>query len=345
MAGFSSQAGAVILRTQTVAGTYNADTGTAGVGIKLRSGSLGPSRELLIPDPEIGGGRDVVDANLGTVAWSGDYEFYLRINSFLTLLKAALGTADAPVTATGVVTHTITPSDAAALPFLSIEEGVGSNLETYRYTDAVVNTLHLEAEANGYLMGTAGMIAAKQTAGNTRTPSPLWDNTPMFIGSNITVTYNGVTLPAKSFSLDINNNFEDDDFRLGSFYLGDLTPKRREVTATFNIREASSALWRTAVYGSPAAVAPGGVTNKQELVIHFETYDDIPGGTPATKYQADITIPKFVLSPYALSASGDDIIESDLDGQGIRPVPGTPLMTVVAKTDAVTGGGGGATIA
>jgi hypothetical protein len=343
--GFSSQAGQVILRSQAVAGTYQADTGTAGVGIKLRGGSLAPNRDLLIPDPEIGGGRDVVDANLGTVAWSGDYEFYLRMNSFLTLLYGALGIKAAPVTATGVVTHTLTPADTAGLPLLSIEEGIGANMETYRYTDAVVNTLHLEAEANGYLQGTAGIIAGRQLAGASRTAVPGWDNTPMTVGSNITVTYNSIALPAKSFSLDINNNFEDDDFRLGSFFLGDLTPKRREITATFNIRESSSALWRQAVYGSAAATAPGGLTGKQELVIAFQTYDDIPGGTPATKYQATITIPKFALSPYALSVSGDDIIENDLDGQALRPVAATPILTVVAKTDATAGGGGGAVIA
>jgi len=345
MAAFSSQAGQVILRTQSVQGTFPSDIVTAGVGIKLRSGALGPNRDLLIPDPEIGGGRDVVDANLGAVSWSGDYEFYLRMNSFLTLLKAALGTAAAPVTATGVVTHTITPSDAAALPYLGIEEAVGASMETFNYTDAVVNTLHIEAEANGYLMGTASMIAAKQVAGATRTGSPLFDNTPMFVGSNITLTYNSVTLKAKSFSLDINNNFEDDDFQLGSFYLNSLVPKRREITVGFTVREADITLWRTAVYGSSAVTQPGGTTNKQQLVISFSSYDDIPGGTPATKYNASFTIPKFALKPYALSVSGDDIIDDDIEGQALRPVFGTPAITVVAKTDAVTGGGGGAVIA
>jgi hypothetical protein len=345
MAAFSSQAGQVILRTQAVQGTFQADTSTAGVGIKLRSGSLGPNRDLLIPDPEIGGGRDVVDANLGAVSWSGDYEFYLRMNSFLTLLYAAMGIKAAPVTATGVTTHTITPSDAAALPYLSIEEAIGASMETYNYTDAVVNTLHIEAEANGYLMGTASFVAAKQIAGATRTATPLFDNSPMYVGSNITLTYNSVTLKAKSFSVDINNNFEDDDFQLGSFYLNSLVPKRREITVGFTVREADISLWRSAVYGSSAAVAPGGVTNKQQLVISFLSYDDIPAGTPPTKYQATFTIPKFALKPYSLSVSGDDIIDDDIEGQALRPVAATPIMTVVAKTDATAGGGGGAVIA
>lgn len=334
--GYSSQAGQVILRTQTVLGTYNADTGTAGVGVKLRSGGLGTNRDLLIPDPEIGGGRDVSDAYLGASSWSGDYEFYARVDALATMLKAALGTAAAPVTATGVTTHTITPSDAAALPYLSIEEAIGNGLEVYRYNDAVVNSLHLEAEANGYLMGTAGIIGAKQVAGAVRTPAPLWDETPMIVGTNITVTYNAVTLPAKSFSLDIANNFEDDDFRLGSFFLGDLTPKRREVTASFGIRESDSALWRQATYGLPAATQVGGLTTKNALVITCKTYETIPAGTPLTEYTLTITIPKFALTPYSLEASGDDIIESDIEGQALRPLIATPLMTAVVKTGKVT---------
>lgn len=334
--GFSSQSGQVIFRSQAVQGTYQADTGTAGVGVKLRGGSLGPNRELMIPDAEIGGGRDVVDAYLGAVSWSGDYEMYGRVDALTTLLKACLGTAAAPATVTGVTTHTITPTDSGTLPYLSVEENIGGTLETFQYTDAVVNTLHLEADANGYLMATAGLIGAKQTAGNTKTATPVWDNTPMIVGTNITVTYNGVSLPAKSFSLDINNNVEDDDFRLGSFYIGDLTAKRREITASFGIRESSSALWRQAVYGVSTATAPGGLTTKNQLVITCQTYEDIVGGTPATKNSLTLTIPKFALNPYGLDPSGDDVIENDVDGQALRPDTATAILTAAVKTAKAT---------
>lgn len=328
--GYSSQAGHVLFRTQAAQGVYQADTGTAGLAMKLTGGSLGPNRELLIPDPEIGGGRDIADAYLGAVSWAGDYEFYVRMDSLPTLLQAVFGTSGTATT-TGVSTHTITPSNAAQLPYLSIEEKIGAGLETYHYIDAVVNTFHLECEANGYLSGTAGLIAAKQSAGETPTAVPVVDDSPLTVGTNITVTYNAITVPAKSFSFDVDNQFEDDDFRLGSFYLGDLTPKRRDVKAGFAIRESSSAMWRQAVYGTTGAVAPGGIVTKSALVITATTYEDIVGGTPLTKASVQITIPKFALTPYSLEVSGDDIIESDIEGQALKPVSATDICTVVVK--------------
>lgn len=324
--GYSSQSGQVVLRSQPTPGVFAADLGTAGVGVKLRGGSLGTSRELLIPDAEIGGGRDVVDGYLGAVSWSGDYEFYARMDSLATLLRACLGNATStPDVGAEFSTHTITPTDSGSLPYLSIEEAIAGDLEIFNYHDAVVNTFHLEAEANGYLQGTAGVIAKRQVAGATKTATPVWDNTPMIVGTNIFVTYNGVTLPAKNFSLDINNNVEDDDFRLGSFYIGDLTAKRREITASFGIRAESSALWRQATYGLDTATAPSGVPQKKELKITMSTYEMI--GASAQPYSLELTIPKFVLSPFTLEVSGDDILENDIEGQAIRPDTAVGIMS------------------
>lgn len=332
--GYGSQAGRVILRTQTTPGTYNADTGSAGIAMRLRSGALGANRDLLIPDAEIGGGRDVSDAYLGAVSWSGDYEFYARIDSFLTLAKACLGVAAAPVTATGVTTHVVTPSDSSALPFLSIEERISSGLETFNYNDAVVNTLHLEADANGYLMGTVGLIGARQVAGATPTDDATvtWDTTPMYVGTNILVTYNSITLPAKSFSLDINNNFEDDDFRLGSFFIGDLTPKRREITASFSIRHEDSAIWRQATYGTPTATQVGGLVTKAPLTFQIDAYEDIPASAPAEKYSLNLDFSQFALKPFSFSPSGDDVLENDVEGQALRPDPLVDALTITGKT-------------
>jgi hypothetical protein len=328
--GYSSQAGAVGFMTQATPDTFPATFDTASRFMKLRSGQLSPNRELLVTDPEIGGGRDTVDAYLGAVAYSGDYEAYVRLEALCTIMKAAFGTA-VSVTTTGVTTHTFTPLDSATLPFLAVQENIGGGLEKFNYTDAVVNTLHVECDANGYLMCTFGMIARKQTAGITPDATPSFDDSFLIVGTNISVTYGGVTLPAKSFSFDMTNNFEDDDFRLGSFFIGDLTAKSREFTGSVSIRPTDSVLWKKAVNGAASAVVPGGLTNKEQLVITMTTYEDIVAGTPLTKESLTLTLPKVALEPYGLEQSGDDIIENDINWRGLRPVFATPACTAVIK--------------
>jgi hypothetical protein len=338
--GFSSQSGQILFREQATPGTFQADLPTAGVAMRTRSGTLSSNRELLIPDPEIGGGRDVNDAYLGPVSFSGDVEFYARMNSITSLLYGVLGAKAHSSTGVGtaeVHEHTITPIDVGSLPLYSVEEAVADGFEVFRYNDAKINTFHLEADANGYLMGTVGLIAKRQIAGATRTDAadpagdgsdpPLWDETPMTVGTNILVTYAGLTLPAKSFSFDVNNNIEDDDFRLGSLYLGDMTEKRREVTMGVSIRPEDSDLWRQATYGTTAATQAGGLTTKDEVVITMSTYEVI--GTSVANYDLEITVPQAIIAPYSVEPSGDDVIENDLEIRAVRPSAATPILTAV----------------
>jgi len=334
--GFSSQNGYIMLRSQSVAGTYQADTGTAGIAVKLRSGTLAPTRELLIPDPEIGGSRDMPDALLGTIAWAGDYEMYARFKELTIILKALLG-APTTATTTGVTTHTYNPV-STALPILSIEENIGGTFETFRYNDVKVNTFHMEAEANGYLMATVGMIAKNQIAGATATnpAGTLYDNSPLITGTNISITLNAVTLQAKSFTLDVNNNMEDDDFRLGSFFLGEITEKRRDVQASIVLRPVDSGIWRQAVYGTAASTAPTCMPTKQPVVITMTSCDIIPGGTPNTPYTLTVTLPNAVLKPHAVTPNGDDVIEETIEIQALRPSLAANAATFVLKNDVAT---------
>jgi hypothetical protein len=337
--GFQSQSGYLVLKAQTTPGTFEATTPTTGVGFYTRSGGLSPNRDLLVPDPEIGGIRDVVDAYLGPVSYTGDVEVYARMKHMATFLKMVMGSVSSAAV-TGVSTHTVTPVDTTALPWYSAEQNVAGTYDTFRYTDVKANTFHLEADANGYLMGTVGMIAKTQLAGVTPITSAsfagLADASPLVVGTNITVTYNAVTLPAKSMSFDFNNNLEDDDFRLGSLTLGDVTEKRRDVTVGLTIRPQDSGIWRQAVYGTAAATGPGGVTTKQAVVITMSTYEDMPTGTPATKYSLTLTIPKAIIAPFGLEPSGDDVIEHDIEMRAVRPATATPIITAVVKTEQAT---------
>ena len=337
--GISSQPGHVGIKTQAAKGAYldpGAVAPNQGVFMYLRSGALGGNRELMIPDPEIGGHRDIPDANLGPISFSGEYDFYARMEALATLLKGALGGASTTGSTVLGYTHTITGADT--IPWLSVEEKIGNGFEVFKYTDAKINTLHLEADANGYLMGTAGLVALSQ-ATTTATASGVQrrDTSSLLVGTSITVAWNAVSLPAKSFSLDINNNLEDDDFRLGSLFLGDITEKRREVTMGVTIRPNDAALWKTAMWGGPSATVPGGQVFKDDVLITVSSYEDIPGTTgPTVKYSATFTIPFAAIAPFSVTPSGDDVIEHDIEIRALRPVPATPIITAVVKNSYAT---------
>lgn len=335
MGSFSSQSGQVIVRSQTAPGIPNSDLETAGVAVRLRSGSMAINRDVLTLDPEIGGGRDTGDAYLGPANYSGDYEMYPRFESIGSFLLGGFGSVNT-VTTAGLSAHTFTPVDGQ-LPFMTVYEEISDAFERYLYTDAVVNTLHFEADANGLMQATAGMIAREQETGVADIDgSDLFDTTATGTGSSVFITYKNLALPAKSFSWDLTNNVEDDDFRLGSLIVADLTAKEREITGSVSIRHKDALLLRQASLGTPTATEVGGLTTKEEMTIELRSYATIPGVTPATPYSLKFVMPYVMFSPAAAAPSGSDVLENDLEFTALRLDPSQPIMTAVLKNGQTT---------
>jgi hypothetical protein len=268
------------------------------------------------------------------VSWGGDYEFYARADSPHHSAEGGFGVAGS-VTTVAVTTHTFTPADTAALPFLSIEEKIGCRARDVQLHGR--RRQHPAPRGRGQRVpagnGRDHRRASRRRCHADRRPD-LGQQPAVRRHEHHPDVQQRVSLPAKSFSIDFTNNFEDDDYRLGSFYIGDLTPASREVTASFSIREKDSSLWRQAVYGVSSATTPGGLTTKSDLVITMQTYENVTG---TTKGSITLTIPKFALNPYGLNASGADIIESDISGQALRPNPADPIctLTVVSANDTI----------
>lgn len=331
--GFSSQPGQLGFGIQSVRGTPVAATKF----MRLRSGSLGGNRDLLIPDPEIGGSRDTTNAYLGPIFFSGDLDFYPRMQSLAILAYGVFG-AKSSTTVAGpplIGTHVITPANT--LPWLTIEERLGTGLSSFQYTDAKVNTLHLEGEANGYIMGTAGLLALSQISGFTAQPSPVYDLTPMMTGTMVTIDLNGDSFCVKNFAIDINNNIEDNDFCMGSNVLHDAVEKQRELTMSFTYRPDNDDLWTAAMYGDPAATAPlAGPAYQGAFSVLIESFETIGAVVSGTPYSVLIEVPHAAITPFKITPSGDDVIQIDLEVTAIRPTTGTPLATITVVDNIAT---------
>lgn len=343
--GFQSQVGQIGLRTQTASGAYQ-DPGAAGLGIFMRhkSGGISPNRELIEPDPEIGGDPDTPGLVLGAASYTGDIEAYTRFQYLPTVLQALSGAGSVASTTTGatqgvdlVGTHVITPQDQGILPQLSIEEAV-STLDAYRYFDAVISDFSFEIEPNGYMMNTLSVLSPNQEAGITRTATPSIDTTPLSVGTSMVVTIGGVAsaICVRSLSGEYNNNIEDDVFCLGKVGLTDLTPKRREFTLSTTIRPDNVDFWRAANYGSTAATtAQSGAAFETDVNINVKSFQTIGTGV-ADQFELDINIPVCTITPFAHDPSGDDVIEWDVDFRAVRPNQATPFATFTVKNDLAT---------
>lgn len=330
--GFTAQSGQVIFATQTAPGVPvdPADLATDGISVRIRSGSLGGDREMIVAEPEVGGGRDTSDANIGAVKFAGDYEAYLRFEAIAFFLANALGTkATVQVSgATGAWEHTITPVDGQ-IPFMTVYEEISSGFERFIYSDVVVNTFHLEAGGvNDLVSMTAGLIGREvETNASPIDGTTLQDVTSTVAGTSVKIKYAGTDFALKSFSLDITNNFEDDNFVLGSFYLDDLTAKSREVSASGTVRHKDNRAFRQALFGSPTATDIGGITTKEPLQIVITSFENIVGATPATKYSLTLDLPKVMFEPFAIEVSGDDALENEVSMRAVRPDTAVDIIT------------------
>lgn len=90
---------------------------------------------------------------------------------------------------------------------------------------------------------------------------------------------------------------------------------------------------KQALFGSAAATQVGGLVTKKPLTISIQSYEDIPGATPAVKFKVDITIGKAAFEPFAFAPSGDDAFENDIAIRALRPDPGVDIMSVLVTND------------
>lgn len=306
---YNSQTGHFGVRVQDIKGTFKIPQ----FFFKLTSGGLGSDSELIIPDPEIGGNRDLQAAYPGSVRYSGDYNFYFRPEDLAVLVYAALGGVTVSGyggACAGVYRHKITPENT--LPWLSVEEKINDTMDVFHYTDVKVNTLRFEISGNGLLTGTASMIGITQS-GCASPEVYVPETAPILTSHPSSVILDESLMYVRSASFEINNNLEDDDYRVGRRTLGDIGEHRRELSVSLTIRPDSIDVYRKAVNGAVNACMPGCDAYESDVTLNFETCDDLIKAGCAHKWAMQIVIPHAIWNPFTIEPSGDDTIEHELN--------------------------------
>lgn len=322
----TAQEGYFALAKQTAQGTVNTATTN---GYRVTSMDAGSVSDLLEADPEIGGGRDLDTAGVafGSVHVEGTIDAYARYDLFGHFLLALGFTAPAPVqdAATGAWTHTFTPS-ASGFTWYTLETNWGRNRAIRRYIDAVLNSLELSVAGDDWV--TAGMEWLALTETWQASPSvPTYaspDPIGTFLGSKIVLDGLG-TYRLSEMSATIANNFTNDEAVVGQRSLVDLTPKRRDVTFSGNVKINPAAptgvtdLYRAALWGSKTATAVSDTAEPYHTSATLTFGSPKLVGTSTTvRYGVELALPDVVLSAFPLGGSGDDVTEATIEGRAVK---------------------------
>jgi hypothetical protein len=322
-----SEEGYIGLAKQVASGTYV----TPASYMYVKSCDIGPETDLMIPDAEIGSNRDITEAYVGPVKYTGKIDFNLRPNAFGYLLLGATGacTSSGIAGQTGAYGHNFT-FENDLIP-LSIEKKIGDGLENFGYSDSKVNSLHLECAAGEFVTGSTDIIAISETSGKV-VQTTTFGTDPILTYDGGSVKLDGGEVSVKSLSFDIANNIVDDDFRLGGRKLATLIEKRRELKASLEIVPQDSTTFKKTYYGSDTGTTASGTgvqdTYSGSLFLHFLTAKSVANGL-TQKYEMDIIIPKAYFQTAPINPSGDDMIVETLE---MLPVKGSSAIgTIVLR--------------
>lgn len=329
---YMAQSGYVGTARQTASGTYVTPTKF----LYVTEASITANSDLIIPDPEIGGGRDIIDGSVqpGTIDWTGSLNFYVRPESIGHLILGATGavTSSGLAGIAGGYGHTFT-FENDLIPF-SIEKRVGDGLDVVGFNDVKMNTFHIESAVNELVTGSVDVIAAGAVAGKTATATS-FETSPIMTFAGGQVVLDGGAISVRSVSMDINNNIADDDYRIGSRTLQSMVEKRREMTASLEIVPTDNETFRKSVYGGSSATTASGLQTAfgGALFLRFQTAAFIPGSS-TVNYQLDINFPKAMFRISDFDGSGDDMITQTLDMIVVDTTSATVGTVVLRNTTA-----------
>lgn len=326
---YSAQDGYVGLAIQNAQGTFLSPTDF----MLATSVDMNPTDSKIYPDPEIGSGRDVQFVDQGSYKVAGSVDAYMRHEAVGILVYGALGGYSASGEQNpgdGDYLHVFQPIASGELPWISMERSVSDANYILQEKDIKVNGFNLDASPNEYSTLSFDLVGISDAW--TATPSVVTlDESPLIVGNGVTVEMNGVEFSVKTLSLKLSNNLVDDDFRLGSRFLGGIQERRRELTLNMDVSfDPSNELYRKAFYGDASATQAAYDVHAENVVITFDSREEIQNGGAGENYRWVIELPYCVFMAAPVKTSNDNLIVVPLELMAIKDssVPGIMRVSI-----------------
>lgn len=233
----------------------------------------------------------------------------LRPESFPMLLLAA-GFADTKTGAGPEYKHTFAVADA--LSWLTFEDSIDATL-IRQYSDAVVDKLSFKVAHGEAMSLVANILAITET--KVSATAVVEETGPVLTFDEAVITFDGAsTLPFGSVQFDFDNKCSNDEYYLGSRKLLDITPKRRDLGFTGEVRLANTTLYQEINYGGASATTLG--TDLYEVTntsIKLTSGTVIGAGT--AHYTIEIVIPRMTLTEMNPPQGDDKPVWATIKGE------------------------------
>lgn len=186
--------------------------------------------------PEVGGTYFSRGAYKAGLRSRGEVAFLPRPTSLGWLLAGLFNReVVAPDATSGLHDHVFTVGDTAAYPnkWLTVRRMV-NNAYGEQMEDARVGAFRIEVAAANVVQGSVQLIGGKH--GEIVGADEIADDEPVFITCNADVTEGGAPFIVDRIAIDVGAQLTDNEFRVGSYFLDDITLLQRQVTIQADVR-------------------------------------------------------------------------------------------------------------
>lgn len=282
----------------------------------LSANVTGEQLAQMLP-PEVGGTLFSRGSYKAGVRGRGDATFLPRPNTVGFLLRSLFNhetvAAATGANSSGLFDHRFYVGDSAAHTkrWMTMRRYV-NNIYGEQIEDATVGGFRLEVAAASIAQAQVQMLGAKHSeiAGADQAA----EDDQVFITCSASVSQGGLDFIVDRFSFDIGANLTDNEFRVGSYFLDEITLLQRMVSITADVRIKSRDLFAY-VYRNGAAAPSGAALGAWDPVIYRTDVSLTLNTAETNPQQLILTLPAVDFLTLPVQVAGADLIRAQLTAQ------------------------------